>query len=66
MLSFLNRNHALSDFQYGFRPNYSTSTACTCLITKFTKYFSADKFALTAFLDLSKAFDALDHRVLVN
>ena len=29
MLLFLNRNHALSDFQFGFRPNYSTPTACT-------------------------------------
>ena len=66
MLSFLNRNHALSEFQFGFRPNYSTPLACTCLINKLTKYFSANKLALTAFLDLSKAFDTLDHRILLN
>ena len=29
MQSFLNRNHALTEFQFGFRPNYSTSLACT-------------------------------------
>ena len=34
MLSFLNRNHALSEFQFGFRSNYSTSFACTYLINK--------------------------------
>ena len=61
MLSF--RNHALSEFQFGFRPNYSTSLACTCFIIK---YFSANKLAITAFLDLSKAFDTLDHRILLN
>ena len=66
MLSFLNRNHALSEFQFGFRPNYSTSLACTCLINKLTKYFLANKLALTAFLDLNKAFDTLDHRILLN
>ena len=39
MLSFLNRNHALSEFQFGFRPNYSTPLTCTCLINKLIKYF---------------------------
>ena len=66
LLSFLNRNHALSDFQFGFHANYSTSTACTCRIIKLTKYFSAKKLALTAFLDFSKAFDTLDYRSLLN
>ena len=66
MLSFLNRNHALSEFQFGFRPNCSTSLACPCLINKLTKCFSANKLALTAFLDLSKAFDTLDCRILLN
>ena len=66
MLSFLNRNHALSEFQFGFRINYSTPLACTCLINKITKYFSANKLALTAFPDLSKAFDTLDHCILLN
>ena len=66
MLSFLNRNHALSEFQFGFHPNYSTSLACTCLTNKLTKYFLANKLALTAFLHLSKAFDTLIHRILLN
>ena len=66
MLSVLNCNHALSEFQFGFRPIYSTSLACTCRINKLTKYFSASKLALTAFLDLSKAFDTLDHCILLN
>ena len=66
MLSFLNRNHASSEFQFGFLPNYSTFLACTCLINKLTKYFSANKLALRAFLDLSKAFDTLDHCMLLN
>ena len=66
MLCFLNHNHALSEFQFGFRPNYSTSLACTCLINKLTKYFLANKLALMAFLDLSKAFATLDQRILLN
>ena len=66
ILSFLNRNHALSEFQFGFRPNYSTSLAYACLIRKLIKYFSASKLALTAFFDLNKVFDTLYHRILRN
>ena len=66
MLSYLNRCKTLSKFQLDFRPNHSTSAACNCLVNKITKHFGNNKIALTVFLDLSKAFDELDHQILLN
>ena len=65
MLSYLNPSKTLSKFQFGFRPNHSTSAACNCLVNKITTYFGNNKIALTVFLDLSKAFDVLDHHILL-
>ena len=61
MLFYLNQCKTLSKLQFGFRPNHSMSATCNCLVNKITKHFGNIKFALTVFLDLSKAFDLLDH-----
>ena len=66
MLSYLNRCKTLSKFQFGFRPYDSTSAACNCLVNKITKHFVNNKIAVIVFLDLSKAFDVLDHKILLN
>jgi len=63
---FLSANNILSPFQSGFRSNHSTSTA----LLKFTNdvFSAADNGELTGaiFIDLTKAFDLVDHYLLLD
>ena len=64
--TYLQQHNLLSIYQSGFRSLHSTST-CLANVTN-TLLQNIDKGQLTGlvFLDLRKAFDTLDHRVLLN
>jgi len=63
---FLNMNNILYPSQYGFRPKHSTTNAVTEFITNTLNGFEQNKYTLALFLDLSKAFDTIDHTILLN
>ncbi len=60
---FLDGHKFISDSQYGFRPNSSTSMALIDLVEEITK--ARDK-QFAVFIDLKKAFDTIDHNLLIN
>ena len=60
-------SHALFyDSQYGFRKYHSTELAALELVDRIHKEIDENKIPFSVFLDLSKAFDTLDHDILLH
>ena len=51
--------------QYGFRTGHSTELAALELIDKLSKSIDSNEIPINIYLDLSKAFDTLDHNILL-
>ena len=64
LYSFLDRHKILSSVQYGFRKKLSTELAILELQDRVVKSLAKKEFCIGVLLDLSKAFDTLDHRIL--
>ena len=56
----------LNDRQHAYREMYSTSTACYFLKETVLSYVNSNTRVYSCFLDISKAFDSIDHAVLLN
>ena len=58
--------HKCSDSQYGFRSNSSTSLALMESIEEITNAIDNKRYAIGIFIDLKKAFDTINHDILIN
>ena len=61
---FVNKKDILYMHQYGFRKNHSTCLAMLHLIDNITSSLDRKELVMGIFLDLSKAFDTVDHEIL--
>ena len=62
---YFNKNNLLYKSQYGFRKKHSTELAGLEFNDKIVNYLDNDQLPLAIFLDLSKAFDTIDHDILI-
>ena len=62
---YVNVNKMLFNGQYGFRKNCSTTFALLDLMEDITKAIDDKKFTVGLFIDLKKAFDTIDHEILL-
>ena len=65
LFDFLNKNNVLYNLQFGFRNKYSTSAALIYLVDKIMTALDKGEFVIGTFVDLSKAFDCVNHDILL-
>ena len=63
-IEFAEQYNILYHCQFGFHKNYSTSHALIHLINRISSAIDQRETTVGVFLDLSKAFDTLDHQIL--
>ena len=64
LYTFLNNNNIISNLQFGFRP-CSTSHALINITENIRKALDDGNIGCGVFVDLPKAFDTLDHQILL-
>ena len=65
MYRFLSSQGVLDDSQFGFRQGHSTTHAIQHSVNIINDSHKAHKHVIGIFIDLSKAFDTLDHKILM-
>ena len=66
LLSYLLDTHVLSPHQYAYRPRHSTEDALIDAVEWISKVVDNGEVASMTTIDLSKAFDSVDHGVLLD
>ena len=63
--SFLSRNNVVASEQFGFRKHHSTSLLLADIVSHLEKQKEQKLFTAIILLDLKKAFDTVDHQILL-
>ena len=66
ILNFLESNNSLFDMQYGFRPGRSCEHALLNAQNTLLESLNNRQISLLLLIDFSKAFDMVDHAILLN
>ena len=65
LMAYLTRHNILYDYQFGFRSHHDTTLAVIEMIDRITAAIDSKCYSLGIFIDLSKAFDSINHQILL-
>lgn len=66
LYNYLHANNVLFSNQFGFRPGKSTSNAIIHFLQYVYRGLDSDSYVFSMFLDFKKAFDCIDHEILLS
>ncbi len=65
-VSYIEKEHILFEFQFGFRKGHSTTQAITEITKTLRKSIDENLYTCVVFIDFAKAFDTVNHNILLN
>ena len=65
LTSYFNKYNLFFERQFGFRKAHSTNHTLITLTEEIRKYLDSGKFSCGVFIDLRKAFDTVNHEILL-
>ena len=65
LIEFMDHNDILHSYQFGFRQRHSTQQAIITLVNKISSCLDCGDSVIGVFLYLKKAFDIVDHKILL-
>ena len=66
LISFLEKYKILIKYQFGFRKYHTTYMALMVLVDEITKALENDNYVIGIYLNFSKAFDTVNHEILLS
>src|ERR1043165_8156647 len=65
LYSFISQSKILYPLQHGFQPGHSTYMSLLDIQDKISQAMDNNEYSIGIFLDLAKAFDTVDHKILL-
>ena len=65
LIQFTEHNKLLNNAQYGFRTGHSTTHAVLDIVNTIQNNMDNRLFSFAVFIDLLKAFDSVNHSILI-
>ena len=64
-VNFIEKHNLIDNAQHGFRTGFSTNHAILDIISSIQSNMDKKRFSCAVFIDLKKAFDTVDHSILL-